>query len=54
MRQLLQIIIKLKETLDRVSPSYKDPADIKARLRNIKRPHIEKFKVRRQENLLMN
>jgi chromosome segregation ATPase len=40
---------KLKETLDRVSPSYKDPADIKARLRNIKRPHIEKFVPRRQE-----
>ena len=40
---------KLKETLDRVNPSYKDPADIKARLRNIKRPHIEKFVPRRQE-----
>ena len=40
---------KLKETLDRVSPSYKDPADIKARLKNIKRPHIEKFVPRRQE-----
>ena len=40
---------KLTETLKRVSPSYKDPADIKARLRNIKRPHIEKFVPRRQE-----
>lgn len=43
---------KLKETLDRVSPSYKDPADIKARLRNIKRPHIEKFVPRRQEKFI--
>ncbi|UBX53401.1 hypothetical protein LDO52_05475 [Acinetobacter pseudolwoffii] len=43
---------KLTETLKRVSPSYKDPADIKERLKNIKRPHIEKFVPRRQEKYI--
>lgn len=40
---------ELKETLKRVNPSNQDPADIKARLKNIKRPHIQKFIPRRQE-----
>lgn len=40
---------KLTETLKRVSPAYKDPADIKKRLANIKRPYLQKFVPRRQE-----
>lgn len=43
---------KLAETLKRVSPSYKDPADIKERLKNIKRPYIENFVPRRQEKYI--
>lgn len=40
---------KLKETLKRVSPAYKDPVSIKERLKNIKRPYIQKYVPRRQE-----
>lgn len=41
---------KLKETLERVSPSYKDPAAINERLKNIKRPYLQGFAPRRQES----
>ncbi|ELV08562.1 hypothetical protein PE074_08910 [Wohlfahrtiimonas chitiniclastica] len=41
---------KLKETLERVSPSYKDPATINERLKNIKRPYLQDFVPRRQES----
>lgn len=41
---------KLKETLERVSPSYKDPVAINERLKNIKRPYLQDFVPRRQES----
>ena len=40
---------KLTETLKRVSPAYKDPADIKKRLENIKRPYTSDFVPRLQK-----
>ncbi|WP_367110111.1 hypothetical protein [uncultured Psychrobacter sp.] len=43
---------KLKETLDRVSPSNKEPADIKKRMANVKRPYIQEFVPRRQEAVI--